>query len=187
MAYGSTIRQKKGNCSHPGCVYFGPLIGGKCNSHYWSAVKMKSVAKLEEKEEAKYERLADVMEDLDAVFSQFIRLRDSDENGYIACYCCGSVVYWVEADCMHYVPRIHKNTRYSEDNCKGGCSSCNRAKGGNLKAYGDHLERDRPGSVDALEEQARAPYNYDIPELKSLISYYAKEVRAMRAKKPLKS
>jgi hypothetical protein len=147
---------------------------------------MKSVARLEEKEVERDESLSAVIEDLDAVFSQFIRLRDSDENGYLHCYCCSVSVYWTEAESMHYVPRIHKNTMFSEDNCHGGCKTCNGPKRGNLEAYAEHLERDRPGIVDALEEQARAPYKYDVPELKGLISYYSKEVRRMKKLKPMK-
>lgn len=184
----STIRQKYGNCQHPGCKTYGPLTKKLCGIHYWSSVKLKSVAKMEEKELTQNESLSSVIDDLDVVFSQFIRLRDSDENGYVTCYCrCGSVVYWTEADCMHFIPRIHKNTRFSEDNCKGGCKNCNQKKYGNLIPFGEHLEEDRPGSVEALEDQGRVQYNFDIPELKALISYYAKEVKHLKKKKPLKS
>lgn len=183
----STIRQKKGICSHPGCSYSGPLTKELCQNHYWSGIRMKSAAKMEEKEEMKVDGLSSVLEDLDAVFSQFIRLRDSDENGYVTCYCrCGRVLYWTESQCMHFMPRIHKHTRYSEDNCKGGCDRCNELKGGNLKEFGKHLEEERPGCVEALEEQARAPYKYDVPELKGLISYYSKQVNQMKKLKPLK-
>lgn len=185
MAY-STIRQKKGVCSHPACNYSGPLTKGLCQNHYWSAIRMKSVAKLEEKEAIRNESLSAVIDDLDVVFSQYIRLRDSDENGYVTCYCCEGFVYWTDAQCMHFMPRIHKNTRFSEGNCHGGCKNCNERKGGNLKVYGEHLERDRPGTVEALEEQARAPYNYDVPELKGLISHYSKEVKRLKKLKPLK-
>lgn len=186
MAY-STIRPKKGNCKHPGCGYYGPLIGGKCEGHYWQANKLKSAAKADAKEIEQDESLSTVIDDLDAVFSQYIRLRDSDENGYIKCYCdCGRTIYWTEGDCMHYMDRDHMNTRFSEDNCHGGCKTCNQYRKGNLQAYGDHLERVRPGIIEALAEQARAPYKYDVPELKSLISYYSKEVKRLKKLKPMK-
>lgn len=185
MGY-STIRQKIGTCDHPGCTYKGPLTKGKCGNHYWSGIKMKSAAKFERIELEQNESLSTVIDDLDAVFSQYIRLRDSDENGYIICYCCGAVNYYTECDNMHYMPRLHMNTRFSEDNCKGGCRNCNQAKSGNLKAYGEHLEKDQPGSVEALEDQARVNYNYTVSEVKGLISYYSKEVSRMRKSKPMK-
>jgi len=186
MAY-STIRQKKGNCAQPGCGYYGALIAGYCNNHYWSNRRLASAAKFERKELGQNESLSAVIQDLDAIFSQYIRLRDSDENGYVTCYCeCGRVMYWTEAECMHFRDRDHMNTRFSEDACRAGCHDCNCRKDGNINAFGEHLERDRPGSVEALEEQARAPYRYDVPELKGMIAYYSKEVRQMKAKKPLK-
>lgn len=185
MGYGSTIRPKIGECSHPGCSYKGPLTKKLCPSHYWSGIKMKSAAKFEQQELEQNESLSTVIDDLDAVFSQFIRLRDSDENGYITCY-CGAVVYWTEADNSHYMPRAHMNTRFSDENCNSSCRHCNQTLKGNLVVYGAWLEKIRPGSVEALEDQARVQYNYGISELKVLIAYYSKEVRAMRKTKPMK-
>lgn len=183
--YNSTIRAKSGHCSRPGCNYKGPLTKGQCPVHYWTAVKMRSVSRLEEKELIENESLSSVVEDLDAVFSQYIRLRDSDENGYITCY-CGAVVFWTEADNSHFMPRARMNTRFSEDNCNGSCRNCNQSLRGNLKIYGAWLENKRPGSVEALEDQAAATYKYDIPELKGLIAYYSKEVRHLKKLKPMK-
>lgn len=187
MPYNSSIRVKNGHCQHPGCKTYGPLTKKLCGIHYWQSVRIKSAAKFEEKELSQNESLSTVMDDLDVVFSQFIRLRDSDDNGYIPCYCCGAFNYWTECDCMHFMPRIHQNTRYSEENCHGGCVSCNRQKKGNLLQYGEHLERDSPGSVEFLEEQARISYSYSVSEIKGLISHYSKEVSRMRKTKPLKS
>ena len=50
---------------------------------------------------------------------------------------------------------------------------CNEGKGGNLIAFAQRLERDRPGSVEMLEEQARNVYHYEVDELKALIGNYA--------------
>lgn len=181
----STIRQKKGACAHPGCGFSGPLTKGLCRNHYWSGIRMKSVARMEEKELVREESLNAVIEDLDGIFSQYIRLRDSDENGYMTCY-CGKKVYYTEADNSHFMPRAHMNTRFSEDNCHGSCRYCNQTLKGNLLVYGTWLEERRAGSVEALECQAAVLYKYDVSELKGLIAYYAKEVRVMKAKKPLK-
>lgn len=185
--HNSTIRQKKGHCKYPECPFYGPLTSGLCHNHYWFGRRIKSAARIDAKEIEQDESLSAVIEDLDAVFSQFIRLRDSDENGYVTCYCrCGRVIYWTEAECMHFRDRDHMNTRFSEEACKGGCHDCNCKKDGNIEAFGKHLEEDRPGSVEAIEEQARVKYKYDVAELKSLISHYSKEVKAMRSQKPMK-
>lgn len=190
MYRNSTIRQKYGQCQHPGCKTYGPLTKKLCSIHYWGAIRMNSVARLEEKELQENESLSIVIEDLDAVFSQWIRLKNSDENGYCMCYGCSKVYYWTEMQCCHYIPRTHKNTRFLEENCVCGCPDCNKNEGGKLSSYSGHfgnlIERDRVGGVEALEEQARIEYNYGVSELKGLISYYSKQVSAMKKTKPLK-
>lgn len=189
-AFNSSIRIKEGRCKHPGCSYGGPLTKGLCNFHYWNGVKLRSVSKLEEKELQENESLSIVIEDLDSVFSQWIRLKNSDENGYCTCYGCSKVYYWTEMQCCHYIPRIHKNTRFLEENCFCGCPNCNKNEGGRLSSYSEYfgnlIERDRVGGVEALEEQARIEYNYGVSELKGLISYYSKQVSAIKKSKPMK-
>ena len=79
---------------------------------------------------------------LDRVFSEFIRLRDSDENGYIRCYCCRKTLHWKESQNMHFIPRQHLALRYSEINCNAGCVKCNYYNNGNIEEYIVHLKKD---------------------------------------------
>ena len=190
MYRSSTIRPKIGNCQHPSCSYVGPLTKGLCGPHYWTGVKMKSAAKFEEKELEQNESLSTVIEELDILFSQYIRLKASDENGYCTCYGCSKVLYWTEAQAAHYIPRSHMNTRFLEENVVCGCPSCNKNSGGKLSSYSSHfgnlIEKDRVGGVEALEDQAKVQYNYSVSEIKGLIAFYSKEVGRMRKSKPLK-
>ena len=66
----------------------------------------------------------------DREFSYFIRLRDSDENGYVKCCTCNNYELWKYVDCGHYVKRDMKSTRYDEKNCAGQCKYCNGKSGG---------------------------------------------------------
>lgn len=75
------------------------------------------------------------MEKLDKIFSEYIRIRDSDEYGFIRCISCGRRVHWKEADAGHYIPRSHKSTRWNEKNVNTQCRQCNRYENGNLEAY----------------------------------------------------
>ncbi len=190
MAYNSTIRSKNGICSHPGCKYYGPLTKKLCYTHYWSSIRMKSVAKLEEKENSQNESLTVVMDELDIIFSQYMRLIASDENGYCTCAGCGIVLYYTEMHNCHFIPRSHKNTRYLEDNCLVGCPSCNRNTGGKLSSgseyFGNLIESKRLGGVELLEEQGMMAYNYSVSEIKGLISHYSSRVRQMKKTKPFK-
>lgn len=190
MYRNSTIRIKQGRCHHPGCGYYGPLTKNMCHSHYWLAIKLKSAARLEEREIEQREGMSDVIDDLDAVFSQYVRLKAANENGYCSCYGCSVVYYWTEMQCCHYTPRAHMNTRFLEENAFCGCASCNKNDGGKLSSrnpyFGALIEKDRPGGVEFLEEQAAARYDYSISELKGLISHYSKKVKELKKKLPLK-
>lgn len=177
----STIRPKTGEC--PMCCNGKkvPLIAGLCERHYWDNNRRKSAAKFEAKMTGQEDKQT-VIDDLDAIFSQIVRLSHADEKGMVECYTCGVKGNWKHMQCGHFIPRIHMFTRFSEDNCKPCCKMCNEGKGGNLVAFAQHLERDRPGSVEMLEEQARNVYHYDVDELKAMIGNYA-----ARKKKLLKN
>ena len=77
---------------------------------------------------------------LDAVFSKFIRLRDSDDNGTVRCFCCGKIGHYKDMDCSHFVNRKHLSLRFNEINCQTTCRSCNRFDEGNLPAFAIHLQ-----------------------------------------------
>jgi len=79
------------------------------------------------------------MKNADKWFSIYIRIRDSDENGYIRCCTCSKAVHWKEADNCHYIDRKHQVLRYSEINCNAGCLSCNRFENGNIEKYKEFL------------------------------------------------
>ncbi len=72
---------------------------------------------------------------LDTIFSRYIRLRDSDSNGYCKCISCGKIGFWKDMDCGHFVNRSHTGTRFDEKNCNAQCRSCNRWDEGNNIGY----------------------------------------------------
>jgi len=79
MAFNSTIKQRTGIC--PLCTdnQDKPLIKGLCHTHYWNAIKMKSV----EKQSIKLfedEDLSGLIHDCDVLFSRWIRLKYSHVN-----------------------------------------------------------------------------------------------------------
>ena len=63
---------------------------------------------------------------LDAVFSQYIRLKDADEFGNATCFTCGKVDHWKKLQNGHFQSRKHYATRWDEMNCQVQCvSGCN--------------------------------------------------------------
>lgn len=158
-----------------------PVTGkdGLCHTHYWGQINQKSVAKAQEKELAGDVDLQTLVDDLDIIFSRYIRLKEANEHGIVHCYTCDVSKHWKEMQCGHFISRAHMYTRFSEDNCKGQCPTCNTAKDGNLKAFAAHLESDKPGSVEILQEQGRIIQHWTRDELKAMISDYTRKVKLL--------
>jgi hypothetical protein len=74
----------------------------------------------------KEKSLAILTKELDTVFSEFIRLRDADENGTVTCFVSGERIYWRDADAAHYHVRQHMGTRWDEMNVHACSVDSNR-------------------------------------------------------------
>lgn len=158
-----------------------PVFGkdGHCHSHYWGQINQRSVAKAQEKELAGDVDLQTLVDDLDIIFSRYIRLKEANEHGIVQCYTCPDSGHWKHMQCGHFIPRAHMYTRFSEDNCKQQCDQCNRGKDGNLKAFAAYLESDKPGSVEILHEQGRIVQHWTRDELKAMIGDYTRKVKLL--------
>lgn len=77
----------------------------------------------------------------DKWFSEFIRLRDSDENGIATCITSGKRAHWRTMDCGHYVSRAKMSTRYHEHNCHAQSKRANQFQGGHFVEHGDAIDR----------------------------------------------
>lgn len=177
MAYNSTIRQKQGICPMCTGTRKQPLTKGLCQNHYWQSIRMKSAQKAQEKELEQDVSLSTLVDDLDIIFSRYIRLKDADLYGNVKCISCPKTGNWKLFDCGHFIPRAHMYTRFSEANCRTQCETCNRRKDGNLPEFAKALELERPGSVEQLYEQAKIVYKYTRDELKGLISGYTRKLK----------
>ena len=123
---------------------------------------------------------------LDRAFSEFIRLRDSDKNGYGRCISCGKIVFWKESDAGHYVNRQHMGTRFSERNVNLQCRSCNRFDEGNnigytrglISKYGMKVITDLEVKKHTVSKMTA--FDYEV-----LIEHYKKEVSKLKKEKGL--
>lgn len=126
------------------------------------------------------------MEKLDKVFSEYIRLRDADENGYIRCYCCGNPVHWTSAHAMHYINRWHLGTRFDERNVHAGCVVCNCYNSGNIEAYEKHLIHEYGESIiDKLRMKKSILYDKTDIDTKDMMKHYRNETKRLRKEKGL--
>lgn len=121
---------------------------------------------------------------LDGIFSEYIRLRDSDVNGTFVCISCGRRLPYEQADCGHYINRKHMATRFSERNCNAQCRSCNRFDEGNIQGYRRGLvAKYGESAVLALESAKNQINKISGFEYEIMIDYYRKEVKRLKKKK----
>ena len=111
---------------------------------------------------------------LDAVFSIYIRLRDSDKNGFCKCISCKKKAFWREVDAGHFVGRRHLITRFDPKNVYAQCRYCNRYSSGNQYAYSIALEKLEKGLPDKLFKKSRQTIKLSNDELILLINKYKK-------------
>ncbi len=70
---------------------------------------------------------------LDKIFSQFIRLKETNQ-GWGRCVTCGKLKPFGELDCGHFISRRYTKFRWSEENAHIQCRYCNRF-GGEIDSY----------------------------------------------------
>lgn len=110
------------------------------------------------------------------VFSEYIRLRDSDENGNVKCFTCGNIRHWTKVDCGHGIGRQHKATKFHEQNNHGQCKRCNGFEGGKREVYKEEVDkRYGAGTWDKLEVQARSVCKRGQFEIDVMCEHYKKQ------------
>ena len=66
-----------------------------------------------------------IVKELDTIFSQYIRLKGADKNGFGICVTCGKKDLVKNMDAGHFRSRRFYSTRWDEDNVNIQCKRCN--------------------------------------------------------------
>jgi hypothetical protein len=121
---------------------------------------------------------------LDRIFSEYIRLRDADANGYCRCISCGAIRLWTQMDAGHYVNRQHMSLRYDERNVHAQCRSCNRFDEGNQIGYTRGLiKKYGAGIIDLLEVKKHTASKMTLFDYEALIEHYKKGIEILKKEK----
>ena len=123
---------------------------------------------------AKKSKRKRLIEKLDAVFSQYIRLREA-KNGIVECFTCGKKEHWKGKGMQngHFMSRKHLSTRWDEINCQVQCVGCNVYRYGEQYKFSvqlDHKYGD--GTADSMHQKSRETYKVMDKELEDKIKYY---------------
>ena len=109
---------------------------------------------------------------LDAIFSQYIRLKDA-VNGYAVCFTCGKKDHWKKLQNGHFQSRKHYATRWDEQNCQVQCAGCNVFKYGEQFIFGKNLdEKYYAGISDELYIKSKQVVKFSNYEIEEMINKY---------------
>lgn len=165
--HNSTIRRNKKPCKTCGVPSY-IFSHGDCQP---CSIKKSVLSKDEEEnDEIERESFNNLVEDLDAVFSQIVRMKGMDKDGYNWCYTSGTKLPWQQLQCGHFISRRHYATRWLEDNARPQSEHDNCFLHGNLQMFEERLEEEKPGIVQHLRELSREVYKPTIDDLKQLLS-----------------
>jgi len=116
---------------------------------------------------------------LDAVFSQYIRLKDS-VGGFATCFTCGKKDHWKKLQNGHFQSRKHYATRWDEQNCQVQCAGCNVFRYGEQFLFAKYLdERFYAGLSDELYYKSKQIVKYSNVEIEEMILKYKNLVDSM--------
>lgn len=118
---------------------------------------------------------------LDKVFSEYIRLRDSDSDGYGRCCTCGKRIHWKEGDCGHFISRTWLATRWDERNAHLQCKGCNGYRNGMPDEYAVFLiEKYEDDILHQLLTEKRKTLKMSRSDYEIKIDEYREKVKELK-------
>ena len=106
------------------------------------------------------------------LFSQWIRRRDANKDGYVNCVTCGKLGFWEKDGIQagHFISGRTLSILFDHRNCHPQCYSCNVGRGGSYVEYFIFMEEKYGREV--IDELRRLKYQsrkYTIGDYKELI------------------
>lgn len=122
--------------------------------------------------------LKSLIKRLDALFSEFVRRRDSDKHSGVSyCRTCGSTGRWQDFQCGHWIKRFYLGTRWREENCTTQCGICNGYRRGAQEEHAAYIAKTYGAPM--LEELVLAKqgvHRITRAELQSKIEHYQNRI-----------
>ena len=137
--------------------------------------KVKIVKVVKKKAKTRWQ----LVKELDAWFSRFIRLRDADINGICSCITCGIKQPRKSMHNCHWIERWNYRWRRDENNCNAGCNSCNTYhKEAHKRKYTMYMvAKFWLETVMKMEADKRGNTKRKLFELQDMLDYYKAKVR----------
>lgn len=94
--------------------------------------------------------LAKLKKKADQIYSIYVRIRDSDKNGYAECITCDVQKPWKDMQAGHFISRRFNILRFVDANVNAQCVKCNVFRYGEQYAYSRAIDL-KYGTGTALE------------------------------------
>jgi len=179
LGFNSTISRKERICKVCGkpCYWFSKQRCQQCSTQQDTLKRMER----ETEKMIVEEDLSGLIEDAYRVISQYVRLRDADDKGIVACFTCGVKKHWTLQQCGHYVKRSNLYLRWDESrNLRVQCVHCNQNLHGNMPEYTKRLEEICKGITDILRSDSYLIHKPTRDEIRAVISEYTPKVNYLK-------
>jgi len=114
------------------------------------------------------------------MFSEFVRRRDADKDGFVSCFTCGERMLWKESHAGHAIPGRHNAVLLDPDIVKPQCPRDNVFLGGRLHVFATRLIKER--GLEWWEEKlsnSRKAVKFSRSDLENTINLYKKKLETL--------
>lgn len=121
------------------------------------------------------------------MFSKFIRLRDSNEDGYCTCITCDRPLFWKQTQAGHFIPQHNNpNTIFHEENVHAQCPQCNIYLHGNQYLYSLKVDLIYgSGTAEKILCLSKQEKRFTIEEYELMLKDYTNRVKSLLQEKGL--
>lgn len=154
--------------------YTGPRRGLKRKNDPYKRRAAKVVSKRRTgASRGKSKSVSKLKQELDSVFSKYVRYSAADKDGNATCYTCEKVYPAKKLHAGHYILRGYMSVRWNEMNVKPQCGVDNLWRKGEPVIFRENLVRDYgQEAVLALEAKRHELFKVTVPFLEETIAKY---------------
>ena len=111
--------------------------------------------------------------ELNELFSLYVRLEKADPDGWVECYTCGKKKHYKEMQCGHFVPGRTLGILWETTNARPQCKACNVFLHGNLIEYYPKMQKEiGQEEIDRLKRLRKLPVKLSREWYETMIDTY---------------